>query len=61
MAIAVMLIITGILIAKYPELLSMIVASFLIFAGVMLLYVRYHYKKISREFKNPFMDFFIRY
>jgi len=61
MLIAILFIVTGVLIAIYPQLLSMIVALFLISIGITLLYLRYHYKRISREFQNPFMDFFIKY
>ncbi len=58
MVLGIILIIAGILIAVYPPLLSLIVASVLIFAGIFLVYVGYYYRKISRKFGDPFMDFF---
>lgn len=61
MFFGLLLIFSGILIAIYPPFLSIIVAMFLIFAGIMLLYMRYYYKKLSKEFENPFIDFFIRF
>ena len=61
MAIGIIFIIVGILIAAYPQLLSIIVAAFLIMIGVILALMSYHYKKIKREADNPFVDFFIRF
>lgn len=61
MLLAIIFILSGILIAVYPELLSIIVATFLIFIGVVLLYFRYGIKKASRRYQNPFIDFFTRY
>ena len=57
----IIFIICGILIAAYPQLLSMIVATILIFIGIVILVVGYLYKKISRHFDNPYMDFFFRF
>ena len=61
MFLGLLFIISGILIAVYPQLLSIIVAIFLIFVGSMLLYIRYYYRRLSKEFRDPFMDFFIRF
>lgn len=61
MIIGVIFLIAGILIAIYPMLLSLIVASMLIFIGVFVIAVNYHYKRMSKRFDDPFMDFFIRF
>jgi len=54
-------IVAGILIAAYPQLLSIIVAMVLIFIGITLMTVGYHYKKMSKHFDNPYIDFFFRF
>ena len=61
MVVAITFIIVGILIAAFPQLLSMIVAAFLILIGITLASISFHYKKLKREFDNPFMDFFIKF
>ena len=61
MLTGILFIIAGILIAIYPPLLSIIVAAILIFIGITLLGISYHYKKISRRFENPYVDFFLRF
>ena len=61
MIAGIFLIIAGILIAMYPPLLSIIFAGLLIFGGLMLILLHYHYRRVSRSFDNPFMDFFIRF
>lgn len=61
MSIGIILIISGILIAIYPKLLSLIVSFLLIFTGLSILFIRHHLKKLSREWQNPFIDFFIRF
>ncbi len=60
MILGILLIISGIMIAMYPPLLSMIVAILLIFAGVFLTMVGYRYRKMSRSFNDPFIDFFMK-
>mgnify|MGYP000327143616 CR=1 FL=1 len=60
MVLGIVLIIAGLLIAIYPPLLSLIVASLLILAGIFFIYLGYYYKKISRTFDDPFMNFFFR-
>jgi len=60
MVLGIILIIAGILIAVYPPLLALIVASILVFAGIFFIYLGYYYKKISRTFDDPFMNFFFR-
>ena len=60
MVLGIILIIAGILIAVYPQLLSMIVAMVLIFAGIFFLYMGYSFRRASRSFNDPFIDFFFR-
>ena len=54
-------ILAGIVIAMYPPLLSFVVAGLLIFIGITLISISYHYKKISKHIDNPWVDFFIRF
>lgn len=54
------MIISGILIALYPPLLSLIVAVLLVLSGIVLVAVSYRYKKAAKRFDNPFLDFFMR-
>lgn len=60
MSIGILLILAGILIAVFPQLLSLIVAFVLIFSGGVLAYVAYYYKKNPRNFDDPFRNFFFR-
>ena len=60
MVLGIILILSGILIAVYPPLLSLIVAFLLIFAGIFLLTIGYRFKKMDRQFDDPFLDFFMR-
>ena len=55
----VMLIIGGLLIAAYPPFLSIIVATLLIGAGIIILMLWYRFKRTSRKFDDPFMGFFM--
>jgi len=61
MVVGIIFAIVGILIAAYPQLLSMIVAAFLIMIGITLASMSYHFKKAKKDFDNPFMDFFIKF
>jgi len=61
MIIGIIFIIAGILIAIYPPLLSLIVASLLIFVGLSFIAISYQYKKLSKRMENPYIDFLIRY
>ena len=57
MLFGIFLIVAGILIAVYPPLLSLIVASFFILGGTFLVFLSYSYKKLSRTrraYVNPF-------
>jgi len=60
MLLGVILVISGILIALYPPLLSLIVAALFIFIGAMVLMMSYRYKKTARRFEDPFLDFFMK-
>lgn len=55
----IMLIICGLLIAAYPPLLSIIVATLLIMAGIIVLMFWHRVKRTSRKFDDPFMSFFM--
>ena len=61
MILGLLFILTGILIAIYPELLSIIVAAFLIFIGVSILSMHFYFKRFSNDSTNPFTRFIIRF
>jgi len=62
MIVGIIFVVVGILIAAYPQLLSIIVAAFLIMIGITLTTMSYHFKKIKRHHTdNPFVDFFVRF
>jgi len=61
MVAGVVLIIAGILLVIYPPLLSIIVAVFLIFAGVMAISIARFNRRNQRHFDNPTVEFFFRY
>ena len=61
MIIGILFIIAGIMIAVYPPLLSLIVASLLIVIGLTILMASLHYKRMARQFDDPFLNFFIRF
>ncbi|MFA5038335.1 MAG: hypothetical protein WC732_01495 [Candidatus Omnitrophota bacterium] len=61
MLIGIIFILAGILIAMYPPLLSLIVASLLIFTGVTFFYLGYSYRKAARKSEDPFINFFFRF
>lgn len=61
MVAGVVLIIAGILLVVYPPLLSIIVAVFLIFAGVMAISIARYNRRNQRHFDNPTVEFFFRY
>ena len=54
------LILAGILLVIYPPLLSIIVAAFLILAGVMALSVARHNRRLEKHFDNPTIEIFFR-
>ena len=61
MFLGIIFLFAGILIAIYPPLLSFVVAGVLIFIGISLISISYHYKRMSKHFDNPFFDFFARF
>jgi uncharacterized membrane protein YphA (DoxX/SURF4 family) len=61
MLAGIVLILAGILLVVFPPLLSIIVAAFLIFAGVMAISVARYNRKYQRHFENPTIEFFFRY
>ncbi len=61
MLIGILFIAAGIVIALYPPLLSFIVAAVMIFIGISFVIISYHYRKMTREFSNPYLDFFMRF
>ena len=61
MFIGMLLIAAGILIAVYPPLLAIIVASVLIIIGVILITLSYRFKKMRRNTPDPYTNFFMRF
>jgi len=61
MIAGIILIGAGILIAVYPKLLSIIVASILIFIGTSILLLSLRFRRASRQWENPFVKFFMRF
>ncbi len=61
MLIGLIFILGGILIAIFPELLSLIVAAFLIIVGIHILLISLYYKRMSRNFDNPFLDYIFKF
>ncbi len=61
MVLGLLFILAGVLIAIYPELLSIIVAAFLIFAGISILSMHFYFKRFNRDTENPFTKFIIRF
>ena len=55
------LILAGILLVVYPPLLSIIVAAFLIFTGIMVISIARFNRRNRRHFQNPTIEFFFRY
>ncbi len=61
MLAGILFVVAGVLIAVYPQLLSMIVATVLIFIGITILALAHYYKRMSKHFENPYIDFFFRF
>jgi len=59
--LGLLFILAGILIVMYPPLLSLIVAVFLFSIGLSFISMHFYYRKASRDFNNPFFNFFIRF
>ncbi|MFV1974058.1 MAG: hypothetical protein ACC648_10100 [Thiohalobacterales bacterium] len=61
MVAGIVLILAGVLMVVYPPLLSIIVAAFMILAGVMAISVARFNRQHQRHFDNPTVEFFFRY
>lgn len=60
MILGIFFIVAGVLIALYPQLLAWIVALLLIFGGLFFIYLSFYYRRVSRKFEDPYIDFFFR-
>ncbi|RKY41474.1 MAG: hypothetical protein DRP85_06135 [Candidatus Makaraimicrobium thalassicum] len=60
MILGAVLILSGIMIALYPPLLTLIVAALLVTAGTILFVISYRYKKMAHHIEDPFLDFFMK-
>lgn len=60
MILGIILLLAGILIAVYPPLLSLIVATVLIVLGIVAIYIGHQLKKMNRKSGDPFIDFFFK-
>ena len=60
MVAGIILIIAGILLVVFPPLLSIIVAAFLVAAGVMLISIARYNRRLERHFENPTIEIFFR-
>ena len=56
----IILIISGLLIAIFPQLLSIIVATLLMISGMLTLIAAYQNRQLNREFGNPIARVFFR-
>jgi len=61
MLAGIILIIAGVLILMFPELLSAIVAAALILMGISFVSIGFHYRRIEKEVSHPFSSFFFRF
>ncbi len=60
MLAGIILLISGLLIAIYPPLLSLIIAALLITCGIITLTIAYQNRKYPPEFQNPILRVFFR-
>lgn len=61
MVTGIVLILAGILLVLYPPLLAIVVAAFLIVAGILVISVARYNRRYQRHFDNPTIEFFFRY
>lgn len=61
MAGGIVMIVAGILIALYPPLLSIIVATLLILAGIGIISIAHYNKKLRKHHDNPAVELFFRF
>jgi cytochrome c biogenesis protein CcdA len=61
MTAGIVFIIAGVLLVLYPPLLSIIVATLLIFIGVLIIAIVRNERKLQRHHQNPTIEFFFRH
>lgn len=61
MTAGIIFIIAGVLLVLYPPLLSIIVATLLIFTGVSIIAIVRSERKLERHYRNPTVEFFFRH
>lgn len=61
MAAGIFLIIAGILLVVFPQLLSLMVALLLMIAGGIVVSIAWHERHLQRRFRNPTIEFFFRH
>lgn len=61
MTAGIVLIIAGVLLVLFPPLLSIIVASLLIFTGVLVVVIARNERRLQRHYQNPAIEFFFRH
>ena len=61
MSAGIVFIIAGVLLVVYPPLLSIIVATLLIFTGVLIIAIVRNERKLQRHYRNPTVEFFFRH
>jgi len=61
MTAGIVLIIAGILLVAFPPLLSIIVATLLIGAGILVIAIARDERRLHRHYQNPTIEFFFRY
>ena len=61
MSAGLLMIFAGVLLVIYPPLLSLIVAVFLILLGVAVVSIAWQERKLQRHYRNPVVEFFLRY
>jgi len=61
MIAGIVLILAAVLLIVYPPLLSLIVAVFLLVAGITVISIAWQERKLQRHYRNPVVEFFLRY
>ena len=54
-------ILAGILIALYPQILIALISGVFIVTGLMILVVRWQFRRAARQFNQPWGRFFMRF
>lgn len=60
MLIGIFFILAGILIWIYPKILAIIVSSILVFIGAIIVLMSLRFRRVSKEWQNPFVKFLFR-